>query len=244
MRILALSLFLFLSPVAARYIISPGTPDAATSISFSPASGISDFQPPLNSSITSTEMTLNSSSAHPLESSSSDETQLHLQLQLQKRECRPDCAIASTRLLLTDSMEAFQRQLLLREPRELEWHVQGCPYLLTDKPFGFDFTHPCERFNFGFWNYHPGGRNDSRVLGRIVGQFWDDLQETSCGREQAEVQNLRSTKDVEEFDLSSNEVHYDVLTTTDDAATRQKKCIYAAWLYMSIFIICPELKAF
>lgn len=292
MRILALSLFLLLSPVAARYIISSGTANATPSISFSPTIGISDFRPPSNVSRPSTESPLNSTA---LTHQSSSETQPEhlLQPQLQKRVCQPDCNIETTRLFLVDSMDVFQRQLMLREPPELEWHVRGCPHLLTDRPLGFDFTQACERYNFGKWNYHPGGRNDSRIWKKIDIQFWEDLQ-LACGRSGDEMEKLGSVQNIEEIDLpvppnaknhdadsnadtdaeSSTELatsddesdeatsddesdeatsddEIDEATTSDDEIdeatltsttaataqeTRKKQCLFAAYVYLHIFL--------
>lgn len=83
-------------------------------------------------------------------------------------------------------MADFQKALFLQLPSELEWHVNGCQHSLTDKPAGFDFSHACERHNFGVRNYHPGGRWDSRIRKKVDAQLWEDMENVCKGIEDVE----------------------------------------------------------
>lgn len=123
-------------------------------------------------------------------------------------------------------MADFQRALSLREPPELEWHVRGCLYLRSDTPAGFDFGRACERYNFGLYNYAPGGRTDSRTRRKIDAQMWEDLQESGCGRTHDAIQPLSATNELSIEPVAEN-------ADTTGAEGKQKKCLLVAWAYLS-----------
>lgn len=134
--------------------------------------------------------------------------------------------------MFLDSMSEFQEQLTLGEPSELEWHVHGCHHLITDHPGDIDLSPACDRYNFGLLNYHPGGRQDSRIRHRLDEQLWKDLQTAVCGVEEEDAKIIGETTPPELVDLDDDDDYDDDADEAEEG--RRKKCLMVSWAYLAM----------
>ena len=90
---------------------------------------------------------------------------------------------------------------------QLDWASDGCSHA-PQKPLGHDFTHACQRHDFGYRNYKKQHRFTEKNRLKIDNKFRSDMY-TVCGR------NLQCRAVADVYYLAVREFGNSSLNTTD-----------------------------